>query len=379
MVLRGSKTRPDKSLEEVSAQLDAAKKQLEVIEAKIEVAQRNAINSYQGLTPDDIESMSKQELVEWVTSLSDRVSTLENERDLATEKMSKSSAELQKILNQLICGGLAGATARTTVAPIDRVKILMQTAFLAGTGDKHTSIARTLKNILTEEGLQGFWRGNGVNCIRVAPYAATQFASYEKYKRVMLGDRDSLTIVQRLACGGLAGATATTFTHPLDVIRLRLSVNKDLVGIRGALKDILVENGVRSLYKGYIPTLLSLSPFIGINFAAFDTLKTYFLPKGVDKKNMGDHTVRVLGCGAAAGLFAQSICFPLDTIRRRMQMKGTNYKSVLHAVSEIATKEGVQGFYRGVVPNAIKIVPNNGIRFLAYEMLKSLMGMEASK
>ena len=94
---------------------------------------------------------------------------------------------------------------------------------------------------------------------------------------------------------------------------------------------------------------------------------------------MGDHTVRVLGCGAAAGLFAQSICFPLDTIRRRMQMKGTNYRSVLHAVSEIVTKEGVQGFYRGVVPNAIKIVPNNGIRFLAYEMLKSLMGMEPSK
>ena len=94
---------------------------------------------------------------------------------------------------------------------------------------------------------------------------------------------------------------------------------------------------------------------------------------------MGEHTINVLGCGAAAGLFAQSICFPLDTIRRRMQMKGINYNGVLHAVSEIASKEGVRGFYRGVVPNAVKIVPNNGIRFLAYEMLKSLMGMEPSK
>lgn len=379
MVLRGSKTRPDKTIEEASKELQEAQKHLQRIEAKIEEAQKAALHSYKDFTPDELELMTKQELLENLIHLSERVSRLEGEREMAEQEMEKSSAELQKILNQLLCGGLAGATARTIVAPIDRVKILMQTAFVAGTSDKHTSIARTMRNILNEEGLAAFWRGNGVNCIRVAPYAATQFASYEKYKRVMLGDRDSLTIVQRLACGGLAGATATTVTHPLDVIRLRLSVNKDLVGIRGALNDVLMENGIRSLYKGYIPTLLSLSPFIAINFAAFDTLKTHFLPKGVSKKNMGGHTLKVLGCGAAAGLFAQSICFPLDTIRRRMQMKGTNYTSVLNAVSEIASKEGVRGFYRGVVPNAVKIVPNNGIRFLAYEMLKSLMGMEPSK
>ena len=284
MVLRGSKTRPDKTIEEATAQLEEAKTQLAAIEAKIEEAQNAALHSYEVLSPAEIESMSKKDLVQVLASLGERVSKLEHERELASAEINRSSAELQKIFNQLLCGGLAGATARTTVAPIDRVKILMQTAFLAGTADKHTSIAQTLRNILTEEGPAGFWRGNGVNCIRVAPYAATQFASYEKYKRVMLGDRDSLTIVQRLACGGLAGATATTFTHPLDVIRLRLSVNKDLVGIRGALQDILMENGLRSLYKGYVPTLLSLSPFIAINFAAFDTLKTYFLPEGLPKK-----------------------------------------------------------------------------------------------
>lgn len=379
MVLRGSKTRPDKTIEEATAQLQQAKKHLESIEKKIEEAQAAALHSYNTLSPEDIESMTKHDLVNILERLVERVDTLEHERDLAEEKMTESSAELKKIFTQLLCGGLAGATARSTVAPIDRVKILMQTAFLSGTSDKHSSIVRTLKNIAAEEGLKGFWRGNGVNCIRVAPYAATQFASYEKYKRLMLGDGDSLTIMQRLACGGLAGATATTFTHPLDVIRLRLAVNKNLVGIRGALGDVLVENGMRSLYKGYVPTLLSLSPFIAINFAAFDTLKTYFLPEGVSKKNMGAHTIRVLGCGAAAGLFAQSICFPLDTIRRRMQMKGTNYTSVLNAMSQIAAKEGPRGFYRGVMPNAIKIVPNNGIRFLVYEMLKNLMGMDGSK
>lgn len=371
--------KPDKTIEEVSTQLEAATRHLQQLEVMLQEAHEEALQYGKNLTDEEMENMSKEELLEMLVSLGSRVEELEHERTKAKETLNKSTSELRKIANQLLCGGIAGATARTIVAPIDRIKILMQTAFISGTSDKHGSIGQTLKNILAEEGPQGFWRGNGVNCIRVAPYAATQFASYEKYKRMMLGDSDYLTVWQRLACGGLAGATATTFTHPLDVIRIRLAVNKDLVGIRGALKDILMENGIRSLLKGYVPTLLSLSPFIAINFAAFDTLKTYFLPKGVDKKNMGSHTLSVLGCGAGAGLFAQSICFPLDTIRRRMQMKGTNYTSVLNAVSTIAKTEGVLGFYRGIAPNALKIVPNNGIRFLAYEMLKTLMGLEPSK
>lgn len=376
MVLRGSKTKPDASLEEAKKQLQQAKLQLAKIEERLEKAQNDALRSYQELTPEQTADMSKEELIELLAMMVERVNELERERVQVEQKIERSQSEVEKILKQFVAGGLAGATARTFVAPIDRVKILMQTAFISGTADKHTNVVRTFGNIVREEGISGLWRGNGVNCIRVMPYAATQFASYDAYKRMFVSEDGKISVPQRLLCGGLAGATATTFTHPLDVIRLRLSVNKNLAGIRGAIIDVMAENGARSFYKGYIPTLLSLSPFIAINFAAFDTLKSYFLPPGVSKRNMGDHTLAVLGCGAAAGLFAQTCCFPLDTIRRRMQMKGTNYKSVFHAITEIVSKEGIGGFYRGIVPNAIKIVPNNGIRFVAYEVMKSMMGVE---
>jgi hypothetical protein len=81
------------------------------------------------------------------------------------------------------------------------------------------------------------------------------------------------TTAERLTSGALAGMAATTITHPLDVIRLRLNVERELKGAFDATSSILREGGPRALFKGYVPTLLSLSPFIAINFACFDTLK----------------------------------------------------------------------------------------------------------
>ena len=134
------------------------------------------------------------------------------------------------------------------------------------------------------------------------------------------------------------------------------------------------ELGIRTFFKGYSATLLSLAPFIAINFATFDQLKSVTNTRfPLAKNNVGV----TLGLGAAAGLFAQSICFPLDTIRRRMQLPGTHYSSVPNAFKTIWKNEGLRGFYKGMVPNAIKIVPNNAIRFVVYDFLKNFFQLKA--
>jgi len=112
--------------------------------------------------------------------------------------------------------------------------------------------------------------------------------------------------------------------------------------------------------------MLSVSPFIAINFATFDVLKQRFT---------NHSTVNVLLLGAASGLFAQSVCYPLDTVRRRQQMKGKHYNSMLDAFRRITREEGVRGLYRGMVPNAAKVVPNNAIRFVVFEAIKRHMGI----
>ena len=323
------------------------------------------------------------------------------------------------MLQQLFAGGVAGAVARTAVAPIDRVKMLMQTQFLlnrqnpaaaaaapltpaqlaavvkpapplplrtlgfslpvpsfvsstwsllipaANQSDKYRNLFQSLRVIVHEEGVMKLWKGNLLNITRVFPYAAIQFGSYDAYKHGFKG-KDKLTTVERLQAGALAGMTATTLTHPMDVIRLRLSIHRELHGVGDAFRHVWHEGGIRSLFKGYVPTMLSVSPFIAINFATFDILKQHFT---------NHSTVNILLLGAAAGLFAQSVCYPLDTVRRRQQMKGRNYNSMLDAFSRISREEGIRGLYRGMVPNAVKVVPNNAIRFVVFEAVKRHMGI----
>jgi solute carrier family 25 (mitochondrial phosphate transporter), member 23/24/25/41 len=120
------------------------------------------------------------------------------------------------------------------------------------------------------------------------------------------------------------------------------------------------------MYKGLGPTLASLAPFVAINFAAYDTLKAHFFPGG----NVPQGPLYSLGMGATAGIIAQTGCYPLDTIRRRMQLKGKNYKSTVDAISTILRTEGALGLYRGILANTLKVIPNNAIRWMVFEHLK---------
>lgn len=83
--------------------------------------------------------------------------------------------------------------------------------------------------------------------------------------------------------------------------------------------------------------------------------------------------------GAASGTLAASACYPLDTVRRRMQMKGHSYAGQLHAMATIWRSEGAAGFYRGWVANTLKVVPQNAIRLVSYEALKGLLGVARAK
>lgn len=76
-----------------------------------------------------------------------------------------------------------------------------------------------------------------------------------------------------------------------------------------------------------------------------------------------------------AGTFASTVCYPLDTIRRRMQMRGQMYRSQADAFVTIWHSEGVHGFYRGYAANTIKVVPQNALRFVAYEGIKAVIGV----
>jgi solute carrier family 25 phosphate transporter 23/24/25/41 len=87
------------------------------------------------------------------------------------------------VVASFMAGGVAGAVSRTVVSPLERLKILFQVQS-AGRDAYKMSIPKALGKMWREEGFRGFMAGNGTNCIRIVPYSAVQFGSYNVYKPV---------------------------------------------------------------------------------------------------------------------------------------------------------------------------------------------------
>lgn len=276
-------------------------------------------------------------------------------------------------------GGLAGAMARTATAPLDRIKLLFQVQAVASSGTSataYTGVGQAASKIIREEGFRAFWKGNGTNIIRIFPYSAAQLAANDQYKRMVAGEGGELTVPRRLVAGACAGMTATALTHPLDTVRLRLALpNSGYNGMGHAVATMVRTEGVVSLYKGLVPTLIGIAPYAALNFASYDLLKRYAYEGG----RIQQSTVSNLLMGATAGTVAATVCYPLDTVRRRMQMKGSMYKNQADALATIWKTEGLRGFYRGWAANTLKVVPQNAIRFVSYETLKGLLGVVKAK
>ncbi|RXH89183.1 hypothetical protein DVH24_031540 [Malus domestica] len=121
----------------------------------------------------------------------------------------------------LIAGAVAGATSRRATAPLDRLKVILQVQ------TKRARIMPAIREIWGECGLLGFFRGNGLNVLKVAPESAIRFYTYEMLKSFIVhanGEEDKANVgtATRLVSGGLAGAVAQTVIYPVDLVKTRI-------------------------------------------------------------------------------------------------------------------------------------------------------------
>jgi hypothetical protein len=274
-----------------------------------------------------------------------------------TEPLSDNAASERLLLPptvvHLIAGGVAGTLAKTIVAPLDRVKILFQ---VNNPHFAYEGIVGTLRKIVRTEGVLHLWRGNSATIARFFPYAAIQFMSYEKYKALLVpGEVKHPHPFLHLICGALAGATATIFTYPLDLMRARLASevrSRTYRNVVHGLVQMYHKEGLYSWFKGMSPTLQGILPYAGVNFATYETLK-YYAPK---KKNGELSSWWKLVCGGIAGAVGQTVSYPWDVIRRRRQIHGfstyapaVSFEGSWHAMKCLVQTEGWRSLYRYLV------------------------------
>ncbi|XP_057447304.1 mitochondrial carrier protein CoAc2 isoform X1 [Lotus japonicus] len=286
---------------------------------------------------------------------------------------------------ELLAGGIAGGFAKSVVAPLERVKILLQTRRAefqsSGLWGSATRIAKT-------EGFLGFYRGNGASVARIIPYAALHYMSYEEYRRwIVLTFPDVWKgPTLDLMAGSLSGGTAVLFTYPLDLTRTKLAyqvvsptklnvsgiVNSEQVyrGILDCLSKTYKEGGIRGLYRGVAPTLFGIFPYAGLKFYFYEEMKRH-VPEEYKKS-----IIAKLTCGSVAGLLGQTFTYPLEVVRRQMQVQklsasdNVELKGTLRSMVLIAQKHGWKQLFSGLSINYLKVVPSVAIGFTVYDTMK---------
>lgn len=299
-----------------------------------------------------------------------------------------------------VAGGIAGAVSRTVVSPFERVKILLQVQNSVSIPSSqityNNGVLNAIKQVYKEENIKGLFRGNGINCIRIFPYSAIQFVVFEYCKKNLyhIDNSKQLTNGQRLVCGSLGGLASLVMTHPLDLVRTRLSIQtasinnltkskaKDIQKPPG-FKDLIVkiyknEGKIIGLYRGIIPTSLQMIPCVALNFAVYEQLKE-FTPSKEDTNYWKDN-LYILFFGAASGAVSQTITYPFDLLRKRFQILtmgnnelGFHYTGIWDALKTIGRTEGILGYYKGLTANLFKVIPSTAVSWLVYEGICDVM------
>lgn len=188
----------------------------------------------------------------------------------------------------------------------------------------------------------------------------------------------------RFVAGACAGGISQTTIYPLEVLKTRLALRKtgQYKGIWDAAIKIYAHEGLASFYRGYIPNMLGIVPYAGIDLAVYETLKKKYLKR----HEMSDQPsfFVLLGCGSASSTLGQVCSYPLALIRTRLQAQvietGTNTgenpnHTMVGVFRRIIATEGVSGLYRGITPNFIKVLPAVSISYVVYEYSSQALGV----
>ncbi|RKP23852.1 mitochondrial carrier domain-containing protein [Syncephalis pseudoplumigaleata] len=328
------------------------------------------------------------------------------------------------VLKSLFAGGVAGCAAKTLIAPLDRVKILFQTnnAHFAKYAGSMRGLWGATRDIWQHNGVRGLFQGHAATLLRIFPYAAIKFMAYEQYRGLLMPTRQHETVWRQFWAGSFAGITSVVFTYPTELVRVRMAYNIDSNRRRGILatcRDIVEESraatarveprpalqwpaSVSAFYRGFFMTVAGMIPYAGVSFcthaalvdvcrARFPAITTMPLSEAnasadsrthAKAKRDGRAPLRVwaeLLCGGLSGATAQTVSYPLEVIRRRLQVFGVQHPgsrpSALSVARDIWATRGLRGFFVGLSIGYIKVMPMAAVAFTVYDHMKWLLNM----
>ena len=272
----------------------------------------------------------------------------------------------KSFMSDFLIGGVSAAVSKTLVAPIERVKLLLQVQDASSSikpEDRYNGIQDCFQRVMKEQGVGALWRGNMANVVRYFPTQALNFACKDFYKTIFNPYNPKKEPVKfffgNCASGGAAGATSLTVVYPLDFARTRLAADvgsggdREFTGLVDCLKKMAAKDGPAGLYRGFGISVVGIIAYRASYFGMFDTGKAMMFP---DAKNAS-----ILAMWAFAQFVTVSagvVSYPLDTVRRRLMMDSGRaekmYQGTADCFKRIAADEGPRAFFKGSLSNVLR-------------------------
>ncbi|KAL1918435.1 uncharacterized protein VTP21DRAFT_3095 [Calcarisporiella thermophila] len=317
-----------------------------------------------------------------------------------------------------LCGATAGVVSRFVISPIDVVKIRLQLQTQPNTlvstvqslvglprsatpnypstqplNKKYRGTWHGISVIVREEGPRALWKGNLSAELLYLSYGAVQFSAYRSIEGLL----DSFSqhyfplhpTTKSFLCGASAGSIATAATYPLDLMRTRFAMQGErriYTGFSQAFRQIYQCEGIRGFYRGVVPTVVQIMPYMGLMFGAYDAIKRGLW--WLEERELWPtfmHGTEDIVSGALAGVISKVGVFPMDVIRKRLQVQGPSRnqyviedvprysKSMFVCARQVIRHEGFFALYKGLTPGIIKAAPASAITFWVYGGMKDLL------
>eukprot|EP00268_Persea_americana_P052463 TRINITY_DN5872_c0_g1_i6.p1 TRINITY_DN5872_c0_g1~~TRINITY_DN5872_c0_g1_i6.p1 ORF type:complete len:278 (-),score=51.71 TRINITY_DN5872_c0_g1_i6:548-1348(-) len=180
-------------------------------------------------------------------------------------------------------------------------------------------------------------------------------------------------VVYHFSTSSIAVAMATGFTHPLDVLKVRLQMQ--LVGERGPLTgmgklfaQIIKNEGHSALYLGFAPALIRSILYGGLRLSLYEPTKY-----ACDLTFGSTNFLVKIASGAFSGAFATALTNPMEVLKVRLQMSSNMRRGAVREMYKIVSEEGVKALWKGVGPAMTRAASLTSSQLASYDESKQAL------
>lgn len=305
---------------------------------------------------------------------------------------SNSRSSLSPLQKEVASGLTAGLITTIVTHPLDLIKLRLQ---LAAINSKPVSYYSQVQRVLKDGNglnhtLKEAYRGLTINVLgnaiawglyfglyRVSKDLVYSMSSYTNQENKFMNDRQMSSTLYLFSAGASGLATAV-LTNPMWVIKTRIMSTNSSHGyssISNAIYRICKEEGIKTFWKGLLPSLLGVSQG-ALYFSIYDTLKLKYLHDKTAVKERKLTAGETIGIISLSKMISVSTVYPLQLLKTNLQtFKSQNNEnsSTKALIRSIWARNGLSGFYKGLMANLIRAIPSTCITFGTYEHFKHIL------